>query len=132
MITGINHITFAVRDLDSSIRFYRDFLGMKLRVFWDAGAYLTAGDAWVCLSLGEPEPAKDYTHVAFSFSGKALTELRAKRSEFGVEEWKQNGSEGDSLYLLDSNGHRLELHCGTLSTRLAELDKSPYRGLVWC
>ncbi|MAP76731.1 fosfomycin resistance glutathione transferase [Halopseudomonas aestusnigri] len=132
MITGINHITFAVRDLSSSIHFYRDLLGMKLHVFWDTGAYLTAGNTWICLSLGEPEPAKDYTHVAFSISENALTELRAKRSEAGVEEWKQNTSEGDSLYLLDPNGHRLELHCGTLETRLVELKKSPYKGLVWC
>ena len=132
MITGINHITFAVRDLSSSIHFYRDLLGMKLHVFWDTGAYLTARNTWICLSLGEPEPAKDYTHVAFSISENALTELRAKRSEAGVEEWKQNTSEGDSLYLLDPNGHRLELHCGTLETRLVELKKSPYKGLVWC
>lgn len=132
MITAINHITFAVRELSSSIQFYRDFLGMKLRVFWDEGAYLTAGNTWVCLSLGEPEPAKDFTHDAFSISEKALRDLRAKRSEFGVEEWKQNSSEGDSLYLLDPMGHRLELHCGTLATGLAELEKSPYKGLVWC
>lgn len=132
MITGINHITFAVKDLNSSIEFYRDVLGMKLHVYWDSGAYLTAGDTWLCLSLGEPEPANDYTHVAFSVSENALSELRAKRKEIGLEEWKQNTSEGESLYLLDPNGHHLELHCGTLATRLAELEKSPYKGLVWC
>ncbi|WP_054914221.1 fosfomycin resistance glutathione transferase [Pseudomonas sp. NBRC 111127] len=132
MITGINHITFSVSDLDSSIQFYRGFLGMKLHVLWDTGAYLTAGDTWLCLSLGEPDPAKDYTHVAFSISENALSELRAKRGEMGFKEWKQNTSEGESLYLLDPNGHRLELHCGTLATRLAELENSPYKGLVWC
>ena len=132
MITGINHITFSVRDLSSSIQFYRDFLGMKLHVYWDTGAYLTAGDTWFCLSLGEPAPANDYTHVAFSISEKSPLELRAKGSEVGVEEWKQNTSEGESLYLLDPDGHRLELHCGTLATRLKELERSPYKRLVWC
>ncbi|MBP59523.1 MULTISPECIES: VOC family protein [Idiomarina] len=128
MITGINHITFAVRDLSSSIQFYSDSLGMKLYAFWDIGAYLTVEDTWVCLSLGEPEPAKDYTHVVFSMSENALAELRSKRSELGVEEWKQNTSESDLLYLLDPNGHRFELHYDILATRLAELEK----GLVWC
>jgi len=132
MITGINHITLSVKDLNSSIEFYRDVLGMNLHVYWDSGAYLTAGDTWLCLSLGEPEPANDYTHVAFSVGERALSDLRAKRKETGLEEWKQNTSEGESLYLLDPNGHRLELHYGTLATRLAELEKSPYKGLVWC
>lgn len=132
MITGTNHITFSVADLDASIAFYRDLLGMKLHVFWDAGAYLTAGDTWICLSLGQPEAAKDYTHVAFSVSEEALAELRLKLQQSGVEEWKANTSEGSSLYILDPNGHRLELHCGTLATRLAELETSPYSGLVWC
>lgn len=132
MITGTNHITFSVSELSLSIRFYRDFLGMKLHVFWDTGAYLTAGDTWLCLSVGKPEPAGDYTHVAFSIGEEALAELRAKLNQFEIVEWKQNASEGESLYILDPDGHRLELHCGTLATRLAELKKHPYKGLVWC
>ena len=35
MITGINHITFSVRDLSSSIEFYCDLLGMGLHVTWE-------------------------------------------------------------------------------------------------
>jgi catechol 2,3-dioxygenase-like lactoylglutathione lyase family enzyme len=132
MITGTNHITFTVGDLSSSIEFYRDLLGMKLHVFWDSGAYLTAGDIWLCLSLGVPKPASDYTHVAFSVDEKEFSKLRSRLRQAGVEEWKQNSSEGDSVYLLDPNGHRLEVHCGTLATRLAELEKTPYKGLVWC
>ncbi|WGK62283.1 fosfomycin resistance glutathione transferase [Halopseudomonas sp. SMJS2] len=131
MITGINHITFAVRNLSSSIEFYRDLLGMKLHVTWDEGAYLTAGDTWICLSVGEPEPANDYTHVAFSIGESELAELHARLQQAEIKEWKQNTSEGGSLYLLDPNGHRIELHCGTLATRLAGLEQSPYKGLVW-
>lgn len=132
MITGINHITFSVRNLNSSIEFYRDLLGMKLHVFWDTGAYLTAGDTWLCLSLGQPGPCKDYSHVAFSVGEAELVELRAKLGQAGVEEWKQNISEGDSIYFLDPDGHRLELHCGTLASRLTKLESLPYKGLVWC
>lgn len=132
MITGINHITFSVSDLNSSIEFYRDLLGMKLHVYWDTGAYLTAGDMWICLSVGVPRPASDYTHVAFSVAEKAFSTIQTRLRQAGTEEWQQNSSEGDSVYFLDPDGHRLELHCGTLATRLADLEKSPYKGLVWC
>ncbi|MEZ2746394.1 fosfomycin resistance glutathione transferase [Halopseudomonas bauzanensis] len=128
----INHITFSVADLSASIAFYRDLLGMRLHVFWDTGAYLTAGETWICLSVGVPQPANDYSHVAFSIGEEELYELRTKLRNAGITEWKQNSSEGDSIYFLDPNGHRLELHCGTLVTRLAELEKLPYKGLVWC
>ncbi|KAA0693256.1 fosfomycin resistance glutathione transferase [Halopseudomonas laoshanensis] len=132
MVTGINHITFSVADLSSSIWFYRDLLEMKLHVVWDSGAYLTAGDTWLCLSVGTTEPSTDYTHVAFNISEIQLSALRNRLQQEGVEEWKQNTSEGDSVYILDPNGHRLELHCGTLETRLAKLRDTPYAGLVWC
>lgn len=105
---------------------------MRLHVFWDTGAYLTAGDTWICLSVGVPQPANDYSHVAFSIGEEELYELRTKLRNAGITEWKQNSSEGASIYFLDPNGHRLEVHCGTLVTRLADLEKLPYKGLVWC
>lgn len=132
MVSGINHITFSVLNLQQSIEFYRDVLGMKLRVYWDTGAYLTAGECWICLSLGATEPTKDYSHVAFTVSEEALLAIRRKLNQMGSIEWQKNASEGDSVYLLDPNGHRLELHCGTLATRLASLKHNPYKGLVWC
>src|SRR5690606_26840389 len=116
MITGTNHITFSVRDLNSSIEFYRDLLGMKLHVVWEAGAYLTAGETWICLSVGEPKPANDYTHVAFSVGEGELSQLHARLKQARVEEWKQNTSEGNSVYLLDPTGHPIGRLCGTWAT----------------
>ncbi|TGG91745.1 fosfomycin resistance glutathione transferase [Natronospirillum operosum] len=132
MITGINHLTFTVSNLNRSIGFYTDLLGLRLHVCWDSGAYLTAGDCWLCLSLGEPRPAGDYTHAAFSVSDDQLPILRERLGEAGVTEWKQNTSEGDSIYLLDPDGHQLELHSGSLASRLEALKEAPYKGLVWC
>lgn len=131
MIDGINHVTFSVSSLAVSLQFYRNWLGMQLHVSWDTGAYLTAGETWICLSLGKPKPANDYTHVAFTLSEQVLRELRTRLPALGVEQWQQNSSEGDSLYILDPDGHRLELHCGCLATRLAALQQKPYKGLIW-
>lgn len=131
VITGINHITFSVKDLHASLAFYRDLLGMTLQVSWDAGAYLTAGDAWICLSLGHTSSADDYTHIAFSSREEGFDQLRGRLRAAGIQEWKVNTSEGDSLYVLDPDGHRLELHCGTLASRLADMRRSPYPGTLF-
>jgi hypothetical protein len=44
--------------------------------------------------------------------------------------WKENTSEGDSLYFLDPDGHRLELHVGSLDSRLAHYAADPDPGVT--
>ncbi len=124
MIRGINHITLATSDLDRSLAFYRDALGLSVDKTWDAGAYLSAGDMWLCLS---PDPATtaraDYTHIAFDVSADDFPNMSHRIKATGAQIWKSNRSEGASLYFCDPDGHRLELHVGTLASRLAEMDK---------
>ncbi|HJK95345.1 MAG TPA: VOC family protein, partial [Polyangiaceae bacterium LLY-WYZ-15_(1-7)] len=40
MIRGVNHVTFAVADLERSLAFYEGLLGMRLAARWPRGAYL--------------------------------------------------------------------------------------------
>jgi catechol 2,3-dioxygenase-like lactoylglutathione lyase family enzyme len=53
MITGINRITLSVLDLDRSFKFYTEVLGCKPIARWKQGAYLLAGNLWLCLFLDE-------------------------------------------------------------------------------
>ena len=131
MITGVNHITIAVSDLDASLAFYVDLLGMLPKVRWDRGAYLTAGDIWLCLTLDKPKPAEDYSHIAFSISKKDFADLSQRLTESEAIQWQPNTSEGDSLYILDPDGHKLEFHLGDLESRLNHLKHNPYPGLHW-
>jgi catechol 2,3-dioxygenase-like lactoylglutathione lyase family enzyme len=133
MLTGLNHLTLSVHDLDRSVVFYRDTLGLRLHARWDRGAYLSAGDLWLCLSLdaGTAISANGYTHYAFSISQEDFPAFAASLRTAGVAEWQQNRSAGDSLYFLDPDGHQLEIHAGSLAQRLAACRAAPYQAMVF-
>ncbi len=130
MITGLNHITLAVSDLSLSLKFYVDLLGFKPHARWDAGAYLSSGDLWLCLTLDKVYPSTDYSHIAFNVPSEAYAQVVNSLTEAGVQVWKQNKSEGNSLYFLDPDKHKLEVHDGDLSSRLQAVDLEPYSGWV--
>jgi catechol 2,3-dioxygenase-like lactoylglutathione lyase family enzyme len=121
-IRGLNHLTLAVTDLERSVAFYADLLGFRLRARWAAGAYLEAGPLWLCLSLdpaAASEPRQDYTHVAFDVAAADFPALQARVAD-AADQWRDDRSEGASLYVLDPDGHRLELHVGSLESRRAQ------------
>lgn len=128
MLTGLNHITLTCTDLDRSLSFYQQLLGLRLHLRWETGAYLTLADVWICLSVDSAAPAQDYTHIAFTVSPDTIGGWRDKLVEGGARIWKDNTSEGDSIYFLDPDGHKLELHAGDLQSRLAAARKSGYVG----
>lgn len=131
-IAGLNHVTLAVRDVQRSLAFYRDSLGCKVRAVWPEGAYLEAGSLWLCLSHDaqvRPGPHRDYTHIAFSVAEADFLDL-SDRLIAECEVWRDNKSEGLSTYFLDPDGHKLEIHVGSLSTRLDHYRAKPEKGVI--
>ena len=128
-VTDLNHITIAVSQLSRSFDFYVDILGFTPRARWANGAYLSAGNLWLCLSQEAARPATDYTHIAFSVDETDIDDWLHKLDCAGVRQWKRNVSEGNSIYILDPDGHQLELHVGDLNTRLSSLANEPYAAL---
>lgn len=136
MLNSLNHLTLAVSDLNRSVAFYHELLGLKLHARWDNGAYLTCGELWLCLSVdAQRTPVlpqhSDYTHYAFSIDERDFTAFVARLEQAGVVSWKVNKSEGDSRYFLDPDGHKLEVHVGNLAQRLAACREKPYKGMVF-
>ncbi len=122
-ITGLNHVTLAVGDLDRSLSFYRDLLGLDVRALWPKGAYLEAGSLWLCLSLDQEArttPHADSTHVALSAADLTDFQVLSDKIRTKAPIWREIKGEGLSLFFLDPDGHRLELHLGSLATRLAD------------
>lgn len=128
MITAMNHITLAVQDVEKSFEFYRDILNLKPLAKWDKGAYFlvrtTDSDVsdsgfWFCLNLDEKRiPNPCYTHYAFTVSSKNFERLAEKIIAAGAYIFKDNTSPGESLYFLDPDGHKMEIHVGNWRTRI--------------
>ena len=120
MIQGINHITLAVVDIERSFSFYKDVLGFKPLVKWDKGAYFLVGeDFWFCLNLDKKRVTSPcYTHYAFSVSQNDFNSITQKIQASNAELFKENQSQGDSLYFLDPDGHKLEVHVSDWQSRI--------------
>ncbi|MBD2519401.1 fosfomycin resistance glutathione transferase [Nostoc sp. FACHB-973] len=132
MITGINHITLSVSDVEKSFEFYTTILGCQGIAKWKKGAYLLAGNLWLCLSLDantRKNPAVEYSHIAFSVAEQEFQEYSDRLISLGVKKWKENISEGESLYILDPDYHKLELHVGDLFSRIAATRYAPYEDM---
>jgi glutathione S-transferase fosA5 len=134
MITGVNHITLAVRDIDQSFAFYHDLLGFQPVTRWPRGAYLLAGDLWVALVVDPHARAAalpEYTHIAFTVAPTDFARLSQTIRGAQTPIWQENPSEGESLYFVDPNGHKLEIHASDLASRLRSARAQPWEGLVF-
>jgi catechol 2,3-dioxygenase-like lactoylglutathione lyase family enzyme len=133
MLKGLNHVTLSVSDLSRSVTYYTELLGFVLHARWNRGAYLTLGGLWLCLAHDlqvRTGPLEEYTHIALSVDPEDFGAFSRKVVEGSLPTWKENTSEGESIYLLDPDGHKLEVHSGSLESRLAALRREPYPGLV--
>jgi catechol 2,3-dioxygenase-like lactoylglutathione lyase family enzyme len=133
MIKGLNHITLSVSDLARSLQFYAEILDFKPKAKWAGGAYLSAGNLWLCLTLDENArrgAQPEYTHLALDIEQQHFASYTQKLLDYGISQWKENSSEGDSLYFLDPDGHKLEIHVGDIESRIESIRNQPYKDLV--
>jgi catechol 2,3-dioxygenase-like lactoylglutathione lyase family enzyme len=132
MITGISHVTLSVGKLARSYRFYVEVLGCKPIARWPKGAYLTAGNVWIALVVDRHTRSgalPEYTHIAFRLPARAFDAFATRIRASGAEIFQENVTEGRSLYFLDPDGHKLEIHVGDLKSRLASAKKAPWKRL---
>lgn len=124
-IQGVNHFCFSVSDLDRSIAFYRDVLGAQLLVQGRKLAYFDLAGLWIALNQEDTERGdtpSTYTHIAFTVKDQDFEAWLSRLQSYGVRvlEGRQRDERDKlSVYFLDPDGHRFELHTGTLADRLA-------------
>lgn len=124
-VTGFNHVTIRVKDLNKSLAFYRDLLGMELVHLGRRDVYLSWGGAWVCLieiqdALEHSKKRVGIDHIAFSIDEEDFPEAVRRLQEANVtfvrEPIKRGG--GYSVQFLDPDSTVIELFTGTLEKRM--------------
>jgi catechol 2,3-dioxygenase-like lactoylglutathione lyase family enzyme len=124
-ITGADHINWRVKDLERSLRFYRDILGLKP---FGLEAYNRGERTIISLRVAptfilhlRPDPEFEtgsiggYDHLALVVEDTETEELARYLREAGVEiEHRQEGvvgaqGKGEALYIRDPDGYLIEL-----------------------
>ncbi len=128
MIVGLNHINLAVSNMETSFHFYKNIVGLTPLCRWEGSAYFLAGpidslnSIWVCLDLDRDhlrKPSPCYSHVAFRVNDNDFDAVSKRIIESNTIIFKENKSFGKSLYFLDPDHHKLEIHVGTWQERIA-------------
>ena len=120
MITGLAHACFTVSDLERSLEFYRDALGLKPAfdfVNKDGrrfGIYLHLGGRnFVELfegQLGEPAEGQSYRHICLEVDDIESTVQTLRDRGIEVSDPKLGGDQSWQAWITDPDGNRIELH----------------------
>ncbi|MCA1833566.1 MAG: VOC family protein [Actinomycetota bacterium] len=122
----LDHVAITVSDLDRSMQWYRDVLGLERR-FQDAWGdeppiMMCAGDTCVALfpPSGRPNPVPGadtlaMRHFAFVTNRARWNQARAELKERGIEASFSDHGVSQSVYLMDPDGHTIELTTYELS-----------------
>lgn len=126
-VTGLDHLVLTVRDLDRTVAFYRDILGMRPRRFADDRIALHVGNQKINLHLAghefEPKarhPQPGSADLCFLVAGDVADTQRALQAAgIAIETGPapRTGATGPvvSIYLRDPDDNLIELaHPATL------------------
>ena len=129
MITGLAHVCFVVNDLEASIAFYHEKLGLTPAFDFinenneRFGIYLhVGGRCFIELFRGEvnaPIAGQSYQHIGLEVDDIQTTvaELRASGVEVGPISF--GGDQSWQAWLSDPDGNRIELHQYTPESKQA-------------
>jgi catechol 2,3-dioxygenase-like lactoylglutathione lyase family enzyme len=117
----IDHVALTVTDLEKSIAWYQDVLGLERRyreAWGDNPAMLCAGSTCIALFPLSPDelPARTsgsaqptMCHLAFRTTYADLLQAEKNLQERGILFEFQNHGIAHSIYFADPDGHRLEI-----------------------
>jgi catechol 2,3-dioxygenase-like lactoylglutathione lyase family enzyme len=119
-VDHIDHVALTVRDVERSVAWYKDVLGLERRyqdVWGGYPAVVCAG--MTCLALfptesgdSRPPPGRDtiaMRHIGFAVDRANFERARERFRELGIEFSFEDHTICHSLYIFDPDGHQLEI-----------------------
>jgi catechol 2,3-dioxygenase-like lactoylglutathione lyase family enzyme len=107
-ILGIEEIAFEVTDLDRSVAFYRDVIGLRLYSSGPDQAWFEAGSQRLAL-FGRGR-AGSGQHFAFTIPPEKADQARMALIASGFPEETMQQDDGLSVYVRDPDGNKIELY----------------------
>ena len=116
--TGIDHLVIWVNDLERSKRFYKDLLGMTIKIDHETTCFLWCGNQQIALfnakanSLrppGEVASQSEMHHVALLMEPATFEETKERLEEEGIPIRQGRAGDPDCIYIEDPDGHRVQL-----------------------
>jgi catechol 2,3-dioxygenase-like lactoylglutathione lyase family enzyme len=115
---GLDHVALTVSDLERSMTFYTDILGLERK--YEKGhvpMFMLAGDTALALFPAESHPGDGgagkpdvrVMHVALRVDRTEFDRARSELPSAGVEPRFEDHGNVHSLYFPDPDGHQLEL-----------------------
>jgi catechol 2,3-dioxygenase-like lactoylglutathione lyase family enzyme len=119
-VQGIDHVALLVRDVERSVSWYRDVLGLERRyeeVWGSFPAVVGKGSTSLALfpvdgASPHPPPGRDticVRHVAFRVDRASFAAARGELARRGIAFDFQDHTAAHSIYFTDPDGHQLEI-----------------------
>jgi catechol 2,3-dioxygenase len=120
LLEGIDHVALAVRDVEKSVAWYCEVLGLERRyqdVWGSLPAVVGIGTTSIALfpvagSSPQPRPGRDVLtmrHLAFRASRREFDNACAALVARGIPITEQNHQISHSIYFEDPDGHEIEI-----------------------
>jgi catechol 2,3-dioxygenase-like lactoylglutathione lyase family enzyme len=115
----IDHVAITVSDLQRSIAWYRDILGLERRFqekWGDVPTMMCVGETCVALFVSDwPDDDPDLNekrslhHVAFRTDRENFEAAQDRFRDLGIEFRSADHGIAQSIYIADPDGHRIEI-----------------------
>ena len=119
-LQNIDHVAITVSDLQRSMAWYRDVLGLERRFqeeWGDVPTMMCVGETCVALFVSHrsekgadgPRDTPSLHHIAFRVDRENFEAAQDRFRDLGMEFRRADHGIAQSIYIADPDGHRIEI-----------------------